>query len=787
MKVTKRLLLVALLLSLILSIGAVTAQDNMAFEKSNLQDISTEKINQNEEQSPLDEVVEEHDDSKLKDSEPDVASSYSFSDIQDIINSAKEGDTIYLDGNEYSGPNTINVNKTIIIVGGSKSNPDSIATLNAYRLVNIMKVTADNVVIKGVKFINGNASGDNNRGGAIQWSGNDGIVSNSCFINNYASNTGGAIQVNGKNFRVEHCNFTKNNADHGGAIKFDDEYGIVNDCIFISNSADVSGAIGWNGKGAIINNSYFENNSAKSWNGAVGIFEDVILSNSYFVKNSANQKGAIEVGSYSTVKNCTFINNSANESGTLSIEGRDCVVKNCTFKDNSAGDGGAVKWYGRNGVLTNSSFINNSANYGGAFYSSYYGVNVTGNNFTGNSAKVLGDTMYISGTNSVIANNSIDNSNSDKYALHFTSPENIIEDNNFSNPEMAVRGQGSIIDVEDVYMGVIGSIISIPVYVHDSDGNPLNGEVLLSGYGSQPLVDGRAIFEISLPNYVENLTLTMSYGIKNRAFDVIVIDHLILNITQPDSDSDDVLVRLIYGAKGIVMITINGKNYAERVVNSSARIKIDALVNGDYNAIIYYSGDYNYNGEEKNITVAVKHNPVYKLAQSKDISVAYSGKAAYNVLVIKDGKPIAGENVIISFNGKNHNVKTDAKGYATLNLDTSVKPGSYNVKTTYNGISVTNNLKITQIIKASDKKVKKSSKTTKVKISLSKVDGKYLKGKILKVKFNGKTYNVKTNSKGVGIWKVKKSMLKKLKVGKKVKYTVAYGRDTLSKKLTVRK
>ena len=787
MKVTKKLFLVALLLSLILSVGAVTAQDNMTFEKSNLQEVSTETVDQNDEQSVLDDAVEEQDDSKLKDGEPDIATSYSFSDIQDSINSAKEGDTIYLDGNEYSGGSTIIVDKTVTIVGGSMSNPDTIATLNADNCVNIMRVTAANVVIKGIKFINGNASVDNDRGGAILWLGENGVLNNSCFINNHAFNTGGAIHVDKKNLRIEHCNFTKNSADSGGAIKFDGDYGIMNDCIFISNSARIGGAIGWNGKGAILNNSYFENNSARGWDGAVKFTNDVILSNSYFVNNSADKCGAVLVGAYSTVTNCSFINNAANAYGALDIDGRDCVVKNCTFKDNSGGEGGAVHWYGRNGVLANSSFINNSANYGGAFHSQYSGVNVTGNNFTNNSAKELGDVLYFGSANSVISNNYFDNSNSDGYAIYLGSLDNVIDGNNFTNPERIIMGQGSIIDVEDVIIGFIGSKISIPVYVHDSNGNSLKGSVSLSGYGSQTLVDGKAIFEISLPDSLENLTFMLSYGIKNRTFDVVIIDYSIVNITQPESDSDEVLVRLAYGAEGIVMITINGKNYAERVVNSSALIKIDALVNGDYNAVLYYSGDYGHYGEEKNITVAVKHNPVYKLDQNKDITVAYSGKAAYRVLVMKDGNPIAGESVVISFNGKNSNVKTDANGYATLNLDTNIKPGSYSVKTTYNGVSVSNKVKITQIIKASDKKVKKSAKTTKVKISLSKVDGKYLKSKTLKVKFNGKTYKVKTNSKGVGTWKVKKSMLKKLKVNKKYKYTVSYGKDTLTKKLIIRK
>ena len=70
---------------------------------------------------------------------------------------------------------------------------------------------------------------------------------------------------------------------------------------------------------------------------------------------------------------------------------------------------------------------------------------------------------------------------------------------------------------------------------------------------------------------------------------------------------------------------------------------------------------------------------------------------------------------------------------------------------------------------------------------MNKVNGKYLKAKVLKIKFNKKTYKVKTNKKGVATWKVKKSMFKKLKAGKKYKYTVTYGEDTVTKKLTVKK
>ena len=43
------------------------------------------------------------------------------------------------------------------------------------------------------------------------------------------------------------------------------------------------------------------------------------------------------------------------------------------------------------------------------------------------------------------------------------------------------------------------------------------------------------------------------------------------------------------------------------------------------------------------------------------------------------------------------------------------------------------------------------------------------------------------SKKGVATWKVKKSMVKKLKKGKKYKYKVTYGKDTVSKKITIKK
>ena len=59
------------------------------------------------------------------------------------------------------------------------------------------------------------------------------------------------------------------------------------------------------------------------------------------------------------------------------------------------------------------------------------------------------------------------------------------------------------------------------------------------------------------------------------------------------------------------------------------------------------------------------------------------------------------------------------------------------------------------------------------------------KGKYLKFKFNKKTYKVKTNKRGIAKLVIKKSVLKKLKVGKKVRYQVSFSKKTVKRTVKV--
>ncbi|WP_405316447.1 hypothetical protein, partial [Methanobrevibacter sp.] len=138
-------------------------------------------------------------------------------------------------------------------------------------------------------------------------------------------------------------------------------------------------------------------------------------------------------------------------------------------------------------------------------------------------------------------------------------------------------------------------------------------------------------------------------------------------------------------------------------------------------------------------------------------------------------------------NGKTIQASTDKNGYTSVKIDLPPKSTAYLVTATYNGIKTSNKVKVNGIITAKNVKVKKSKKVNKIKVTLKKVNGKYLKSKKLTLKINGKKVTAKTNKKGVATFKVKKNIIKKLKAGKKYKYTVTYLKETVTKKITIKK
>ena len=236
-------------------------------------------------------------------------------------------------------------------------------------------------------------------------------------------------------------------------------------------------------------------------------------------------------------------------------------------------------------------------------------------------------------------------------------------------------------------------------------------------------------------------------------------------------------------ANEFVTFYVNGMKYAVvQVYNGIARLDISKFKNGNYLISWTYSGDNKYASSSGQSTVNINHRIVAGAA-----TVLYSANKKYSVTVYNSDKNVAkGVKVTFLINNKAFKtVTTDSKGVASVVI--TQKPGTYKITAKYEDVSTTKTLKVNHVVSLKKVKVKRSAKKLVIKATLKKVNGKYLKSKKVTFKFNGKKYTAKTNKKGVAKVTIKSKVLKKLKVGKKVKYQVTYKKDTVKKTVKVKK
>lgn len=145
--------------------------------------------------------------------------------------------------------------------------------------------------------------------------------------------------------------------------------------------------------------------------------------------------------------------------------------------------------------------------------------------------------------------------------------------------------------------------------------------------------------------------------------------------------------------------------------------------------------------------------------------VSYTNlKDKFTVKLTSNGTNLASKKVSITLNGVNYNRTTNSKGEATVNF--KLKAGTYNVQFSFSGdgnytpsngtatIKVKSDL--VTYLKVVDKDINyREGLKTLFQLKLVDINNKPVKGKTVKVKFMGKTYKAKTNSKGVASFYLK--------------------------------
>ena len=279
----------------------------------------------------------------------------SFSALQKLITENTNG-TLYLNSSYHYYPewdshliNGVKVNKTITINAFN-------TTVDGKNIARIFEVSAANVIINNITFVNGLTNGTQTQGGAILWDGNGGQLINSIFVNNTAIVHGGAIRWNGNNGKITNSVFENNTVSggYGGAITWHGTGGVIESSNFTNNHAVYGGAICTDNaaSSATIRNSIFNNNTAANNGGAIynNIGGTKIIDSS-FIDNEGKNGGAIYLAYAAELSGLVLINNTASDYG------------------------GAVYVNAASSVLSSSVIMKNKANFGGAIYVSNSGTN----------------------------------------------------------------------------------------------------------------------------------------------------------------------------------------------------------------------------------------------------------------------------------------------------------------------------------------------------------------------------------------------------------------------------
>ena len=680
---------------------------------------------------------------------------------------------------------------------------------------------AVNGTVTNCTFTNNKAS----YGGAIYWSsGVNGTISNCIFTNNNATNDGGAIIWSGANGATTNCIFTNNNGRSGGAIYWDNaEDGKIINSTFENNTGNYRNIYN-NNIVANITNCTFKDVYAffdkKNYTyGSLNYLNATInygVSNYTFnttVKISFNgetpkeydlteSKFSINLSDFSP-KEYEFLLNFTDLNNNNYISNNPGIFNISRFEINFTDINNITVVYG----------ANNTVDITGSFATVEYGSNYTGpitiriGDITaeatvseGKFSATLTGLGILNATEHMILITGQNNTNFTVNEYHglYNVTKAIIDVTSFdnitvtygANDTVIIEGDISTVEYGSNYTGAmtvsIGSLSAVCDVSNGHFNTTLTGLGALEAgeYDLDIRGDNTADFDFNNYTGLYNVTKA-SADIGNITADTIHYGDGSVNIT------GSIISNIIYGNNYTGNITLSIKGYDAKVtlkVNPdgsylATMTSLPKLAVGKYTIIVSLLGDDgNYNATSKeftdNLTVLMK-----------DVNITLTGSAVKygSAALVKNNAPsdiTAMVTYTITGNGFKKTVQQSANEILkliklpvdTYTVTASCSDPNYNM--TFNTAKV-----IVQntgaSIKAGNMKRAYNSGID-YKASLLNLDGQALSNVKVTVKVAGKTYSVKTDSKGVF------TLNKKFKVGSyKIQITNPSTKESVSRTFNI--
>lgn len=413
----KFLFSVALILTLLLGVGLVSASEVDINDKVSFSDNTNSLMTTSNNDNIIDDVKVSNENNDEINNLPATTNSGSegvkssndvlnFSSLNETINSGT-GDLIELEHNYTFDSATdarfigtgIRVDRDLTIDGKGH-------TIDCAGQLRFISTWGHHLTLKNITIINGYDQW--NGGGAVAIWGDASNPAQGTFIDTVFSNIEGcAVYIVPGTGTFTRSTFTNCNGSvgiQGSAVHIEGQdtllgQGTFEDCVFDQNKA-TQGAVYISGIGNF-NNCNFTNNEG-AIGGALRIMGNVTFTNTRFSNNKAlgdwAEGGAASIVGQATITDSIFDGNQGPTGGALVIYGDGSSFTRTTFNDNTATSyGGAVAIWGNNNTFieVKSNRNNVTAGIGGALFIQGNDTNIKDSAFDGNIAGTNGGAVYI--------------------------------------------------------------------------------------------------------------------------------------------------------------------------------------------------------------------------------------------------------------------------------------------------------------------------------------------------------------------------------------------------------
>lgn len=564
-----------------------------------------------------------------------ITSGMTGKEIQNIIDSTADGDTISFENNAVFSDISIYADKNIKILGNN-------ATLIGYNNINTANIPA--------KIRNETANG----GYAI---GEYAVL--------YLVNTTGAV-ISDLNIVAQYPSY-----DTTKATTSTEEYKTVGLHIesskkFSAINLDITGA-SWgmflrsSPNGLVANNNIHDIYTTGIMN--FGSANTTIMSNT--ITNATNHGIDVRHGTGPNVVICNNTVNGAKE-GIYLMHSKGHAVYENTINNYKIS---AITAYGSG----NEAIFNNTIGTGRLYFllgGGYYNVTIGNNNYPASS-------MY--------------------YPFPPTFREFIAQaDSKFQSADDVIglysTNTTTALAADDINITSVKG--TVEATLKDGSGNPIyNEDVVLSingeNYTAKTNANGIASFEINAKEGVNTAIFTYTARSNFESSSTTATVNVILigteitasNITKTYNVAKNLVVTLKDDngtalANKTIFIKINNKNY-NRTTDENGQVKfaLSNLAPKSYSAVISFKDNDTYKSSEKNITVKVKKATPKLTAKAKTFKVKTKTKKYTITLKTNKGKVLKKVKVTIKVKGKTYKATTNAKGKATFKITKLTKKG----------------------------------------------------------------------------------------------------------------